>query len=218
MSVVARHSADPILPAWHARGNAGAVTGGVLSSRQIGALLGPSTFSLLLGLTGGYGIGLALRAVPALWVGVSSDVAEFIHRSLIHVLPDRFHRIRYYGFLGNRRPHRSNRARAPGRDARRRRGVPQESFLRCESRRCRGRHKRDPARGDGPNISPVVGALGEGHCSTGMDDGFVLGSSCDGGQIDYFIRGVGRHVAWPSAFTASIRGQLSQTSGRSDAG
>jgi hypothetical protein len=26
---------------------------------------------------------------------------EFIRRFLIHVLPDRFHRIRYYGFLGN---------------------------------------------------------------------------------------------------------------------
>src|SRR5271166_4716948 len=27
---------------------------------------------------------------------------EFIRRFLIHVLPDGFHRIRYYGFLGNR--------------------------------------------------------------------------------------------------------------------
>ena len=27
---------------------------------------------------------------------------EFIRRFLLHVLPDRFHRIRYYGFLGNR--------------------------------------------------------------------------------------------------------------------
>ena len=26
---------------------------------------------------------------------------EFIRRFLIHVLPDGFHRIRYYGFLGN---------------------------------------------------------------------------------------------------------------------
>ena len=26
---------------------------------------------------------------------------EFIRRFLIHVLPDRFHRIRYFGFLGN---------------------------------------------------------------------------------------------------------------------
>jgi hypothetical protein len=29
------------------------------------------------------------------------DVGEFIRRFLIHVLPDGFHRIRYYGFLGN---------------------------------------------------------------------------------------------------------------------
>jgi hypothetical protein len=27
---------------------------------------------------------------------------EFIRRFLLHLLPDRFHRIRYYGFLGNR--------------------------------------------------------------------------------------------------------------------
>jgi hypothetical protein len=27
---------------------------------------------------------------------------EFIRRFLLHVLPDGFHRIRYYGFLGNR--------------------------------------------------------------------------------------------------------------------
>jgi Putative transposase len=27
---------------------------------------------------------------------------EFIRRFLLHVLPDRFQRIRYYGFLGNR--------------------------------------------------------------------------------------------------------------------
>src|ERR1700730_13407042 len=29
------------------------------------------------------------------------DGGEFIRRFLIHVLPDRFHRVRYYGFLGN---------------------------------------------------------------------------------------------------------------------
>jgi hypothetical protein len=29
------------------------------------------------------------------------DGEEFIRRFLIHVLPDGFHRIRYYGFLGN---------------------------------------------------------------------------------------------------------------------
>jgi MFS family permease len=52
-------------------GSAGAVTGGVLSFGQIGALIGPSAFALLLGLTGGYSIGWALCAFPALWVGVS---------------------------------------------------------------------------------------------------------------------------------------------------
>ena len=29
------------------------------------------------------------------------DGGEFIRRFLIHVLPDGFHRIRYFGFLGN---------------------------------------------------------------------------------------------------------------------
>jgi hypothetical protein len=52
-------------------GSAGAVTGGVLSFGQIGALLGPFSFSLLLGLTGGYGAGWAVCTIPALWVGVS---------------------------------------------------------------------------------------------------------------------------------------------------
>ena len=52
-------------------GRVGAVTGGVLSFGQIGALMGPFLFSLLLHLTGGYGIGWAVCAIPALWVGVS---------------------------------------------------------------------------------------------------------------------------------------------------
>ena len=52
-------------------GNAGAVTGGVLSFGQIGALLGPFAFSLVLGLTGGYGAGWALCTIPALWLGIS---------------------------------------------------------------------------------------------------------------------------------------------------
>ena len=52
-------------------GSAGAVTGGVLSFGQIGALLGPFAFSLLLGLTGGYGAGWALCTIPALWLGIS---------------------------------------------------------------------------------------------------------------------------------------------------
>ena len=52
-------------------GNAGAVTGGVLSFGQIGALLGPFAFSLVLGLTGGYGAGWALCTIPALWLGIN---------------------------------------------------------------------------------------------------------------------------------------------------
>jgi MFS family permease len=52
-------------------GSTGAVTGGVLSFGQIGALLGPSAFSFLLHVTGGYGIGWALCAVPAVWVAIS---------------------------------------------------------------------------------------------------------------------------------------------------
>src|SRR5215472_4668942 len=32
---------------------------------------------------------------------MSLQAGEFIRRFLIHVLPDRFHRIRYFGFLGN---------------------------------------------------------------------------------------------------------------------
>jgi MFS family permease len=52
-------------------GSAGAVTGGVLSFGQIGALLGPFSFSLLLGLTGGFGAGWAVCTIPALWVGIS---------------------------------------------------------------------------------------------------------------------------------------------------
>jgi MFS family permease len=51
-------------------GSAGAVTGGVLSFGQIGALLGPFAFSLLLRLTGGYSAGWVLCTIPALWVGV----------------------------------------------------------------------------------------------------------------------------------------------------
>ena len=33
---------------------------------------------------------------------MSLSADEFIRRFLLHVLPDGFHRIRYYGFLGNR--------------------------------------------------------------------------------------------------------------------
>jgi MFS family permease len=52
-------------------GSVGAVTGGVLSFGQVGALAGPFTFSLLLYLTGGYGGGWAVCAIPALWVAIS---------------------------------------------------------------------------------------------------------------------------------------------------
>jgi len=84
--VVARGLAGAVLSAtamsWHGillsetarlapAGSAGAVTGGVLSFGQIGALLGPFSFSLLLGLTGGYGAGWAVCTIPALWVGIS---------------------------------------------------------------------------------------------------------------------------------------------------
>jgi hypothetical protein len=52
-------------------GQVGAVTGGVLSFGQIGALASPAVFSLLLGLTGGYGAGWVACAVPAILVGVN---------------------------------------------------------------------------------------------------------------------------------------------------
>ncbi|MGD9614417.1 MAG: MFS transporter [Alphaproteobacteria bacterium] len=51
-------------------GRVGAVTGGVLSFGQIGALAGPFVFSLLLYATGGYAVGWAVCAIPALWVGI----------------------------------------------------------------------------------------------------------------------------------------------------
>jgi MFS family permease len=51
-------------------GTIAAVTGGVLSFGQVGAFAGPLVFSLLLGLTGGYGAGWALCAIPGLWIGV----------------------------------------------------------------------------------------------------------------------------------------------------
>ncbi len=51
-------------------GSAGAVTGGVLSFGQMGALLGPIVYSGLLSITDHYGIGFAVCAIPALWVGI----------------------------------------------------------------------------------------------------------------------------------------------------
>src|SRR5436305_137481 len=52
-------------------GRVGAVTGGVLSFGQIGAFAGPLIFSLLLHLTGDYGAGWAVCAIPAVWVGIA---------------------------------------------------------------------------------------------------------------------------------------------------
>ncbi len=51
-------------------GMTGAVTGGVLSFGQMGALLGPLVYAALLGLTGSYGIGFAVCGVPSLCVGI----------------------------------------------------------------------------------------------------------------------------------------------------
>jgi hypothetical protein len=51
-------------------GKIAAVTGGVLSFGQVGALVGPSVFALLLSLTGGYLVGWTVCAIPALWVGI----------------------------------------------------------------------------------------------------------------------------------------------------
>jgi MFS family permease len=52
-------------------GRAGSVTGGVLSFGQMGAVLCPSVFSLMLRLTGGYTSGWVVCAVPAVLVGVN---------------------------------------------------------------------------------------------------------------------------------------------------
>ena len=51
-------------------GRAGTVTGGVLSFGQMGALVCPLTFALLLRLTGTYAAGWMVCAAPAVWVGV----------------------------------------------------------------------------------------------------------------------------------------------------
>jgi len=52
-------------------GRAGPVTGGVLSFGQMGAILCPTVFALLLRVTGGYAAGWAACAIPALLVGVN---------------------------------------------------------------------------------------------------------------------------------------------------
>ena len=51
-------------------GKTAAVTGGVLSFGQMGALLGPVMFALLLSVTGAYTFGWVICAIPALWVGI----------------------------------------------------------------------------------------------------------------------------------------------------
>ena len=51
-------------------GKRGAVTGGVLSFGQFGALSEPVLYSLLLGLTGSYGLGFIVCAAPAFLVGI----------------------------------------------------------------------------------------------------------------------------------------------------
>ena len=51
-------------------GKRGAVTGGVLSFGQMGALTEPIMYSALLGATGSYGVGFIFCAAPALIVGV----------------------------------------------------------------------------------------------------------------------------------------------------
>ncbi len=60
-------------------GKRGAATGGVLSFGQMGALAEPLVFSLLLGMTGSYGAGFIVCAIPALLVGIAllrRDAAE----------------------------------------------------------------------------------------------------------------------------------------------
>jgi MFS family permease len=50
-------------------GNRGAATGGVLSFGQLGGLLLPLLYALLLSVTGSYGAGFIACGIPALWVG-----------------------------------------------------------------------------------------------------------------------------------------------------
>jgi MFS family permease len=52
-------------------GQRGAATGGVLSFGQVGGLLAPLLFAVLLSLTGSYGAGFAASALPALAVGLA---------------------------------------------------------------------------------------------------------------------------------------------------
>ena len=50
-------------------GMRGAVTGGVLSFGQVGALVGPLVYSALLGLSGSYGLGFVVCSIPPLLAG-----------------------------------------------------------------------------------------------------------------------------------------------------
>jgi nitrate/nitrite transporter NarK len=52
-------------------GRVGTVTGGVLSFGQIGALVSPAVFSLLLRLTADYSASWMVCAVPAVLVGIN---------------------------------------------------------------------------------------------------------------------------------------------------
>ena len=52
-------------------GKRGAVTGGVLSFGQMGGLAEPLAFSATLGITGSYGAGFVVCAIPALLVGIA---------------------------------------------------------------------------------------------------------------------------------------------------
>ena len=63
-------------------GRAGSVTGGVLSFGQMGAVLCPTVFALLLRLTGGYAAGWAFCALPAVLVGM-----DLLRRSKSGVRP-----------------------------------------------------------------------------------------------------------------------------------
>ena len=74
------------------------------------------------------------------------DADEFIRRFLIHVLPDRFHRIRHYGFLAN-----ANRADNIAL-ARRLLGVPDPAPSSAQSDRADGDHEDEE-----PNTCPCCG-------------------------------------------------------------
>ena len=49
----------------------GAVTGGVLAFGQMGALVAPIIFSILLGLSNSYSLGFIVCSIPALLVGIA---------------------------------------------------------------------------------------------------------------------------------------------------